>query len=122
MSKIPYDGELPDMSQILTSFPNNNMKHIDYVIVYEEPRDRLDEQDLKIIQKRKEFFENLKENSFELVDLEVDIGNGKKRVFSLLHCPLNRLLQEAEHIRLEMRLKNVIILVFQGINGRTVKI
>ena len=113
-----------EMSQILTSFPNDNIKHIDYVIIYEEQldRDHLDERDLKIVQKRKEFFENLKENSFELVDLEVDIGNGKKRVFTLLHCPLNRLLQEAEHIRLEMRLKNVMILVLQRINDRTVKI
>ena len=95
--------------QVLTSFPNFNNKHIDCVIAYEEISDEepISKQNQKIKLKRKEFFDDLKRQSFELFDIENELENSRKIVFTLLHCPLERLLQEAENTRLEMRLKNV---------------
>jgi hypothetical protein len=109
MTKNPNTRETSAQLQILTSLPHHNLKHIDYVIVHEElcGQENLAEQDLKRKQIRKEFFANLKEQTFELADLEIDISKNKKCIFTLLHCPLERLLQEAERSRLEMRLKNV---------------
>jgi hypothetical protein len=109
MTKNPNTSETSAQLQFLTSLPHYNLKHIDYVIVHEElcDRENLAGEDLKRKQIRKEFFANLKEQTFELFDLEIDISKNKKCIYTLLHCPLERLLQEAERSRLEMRLKNV---------------
>jgi hypothetical protein len=91
--------------QKFCSFPNDNSKIIDYVIVYED-FDPTDQAKVKILKKRNEFFNQLKIESFELYDLQNET-DGKKMTFTLLHCPIERLLQEAEDFGHEMRLKNV---------------
>ena len=98
--------------QKFCSFPNDNSKIIDYIIVYEDfDGDTTDPAKIKILKKRKEFFKQLKVESFELYDLQNE-HDGKKTTFTLLHCPVERLLQEAENFRLEMRLKNVNLIFF----------
>ena len=99
--------------QILTNFPNSNSKHIDYVIIYEA----FTELDLKkkenylIHSIREEFFNQLKKDSFYIYYIEQELNgddNKKTLIYALLHCSNERLLQEAENIRLEMKLKHVI--------------
>ena len=94
--------------QSLTSFPNQNDKHIDYVLVYEKPT-RADN-DFTLGHKketaRRAIFAALKAEKFDVLDIE-DTHGGKTVVYSLLHCSIERLLEEAEITRLEMVLKNV---------------
>jgi uncharacterized protein YtpQ (UPF0354 family) len=99
--------------QLLTSFPNQNEKLIDYVLVY----DKLDEShhtksQSKLIARRA-FFDKLKEEKFSIYEIEHKCEN-KTKIYALLNCSTERLLEEAELIRLEMILKNVrIFIVFQ---------
>jgi hypothetical protein len=95
--------------QILTSFPNNNSKHIDYVIKYEE-RTISDHKQLEHESYRKLFFDEIKKQSIEIYPLEVK-SHGKRHIYALLHCPMERLLVEAETIKLEMNLKTVLFLI-----------
>ena len=94
--------------QLLTSFPNRNDKHIDYVIVY----DKLEETDFYTLENqqkrvvRRAFFEKLRAENFEIYEIEHKKYN-RTRVFTLLNCSIERLLEEAELIRLEMTLKDV---------------
>ena len=96
--------------QILTSFPNSNNKHIDYVILYEsnDKYDMISAQMLKAEQRREQFFQQLKQETFEIYNIE-QVKDDRKYVFCLLHCPVKRLMREAEFMQLEMKLKNVII-------------
>lgn len=95
--------------QILTSFPNMNSKHIDYIIFYElfDKNDKTNPDKIKAERKRKQFFLQLKRESFEICNIEQQGKDGQKYIFALLHCPLKRLMKEAELMRIEMRLKNV---------------
>ena len=99
--------------QLLTSFPNRNDKHIDYVIVY----DKLDENEFYTFDNqqkhavRRAFFDRLTGESFDIYQIEHKKCN-RTKVFTLLHCSTERLLEEAELIRLEMILKNVSIISF----------
>lgn len=98
-----------DEIQILTSLPNENRKHIDYVVVHQKfnPVEACTHRHLiKSEKKRKEFFIQLMRESFEIYNIEYEIDK-KIYVFSLLHCSLERLMEEAEAIRLEVKLKNV---------------
>ena len=103
-----------DHSQILTSFPNQNNKHIDYVLVYEKFQFFTDEdikcaKDLSNFRKttgREAFFKALKAEQFEIYEIEQKLDE-KILVFSLLNCSTERLLDEAELTRHEMVLKNV---------------
>ena len=90
--------------QILTSFPNQNEKHIDYVICYKKIDEsvQIDEESHKKGLARQAFFKKLKEEKFDIHEIV-----HKKMVFVLLHCQMERLLEEAEMIRLEMKLKDV---------------
>ena len=98
--------------QSLTSFPNQNDKHIDFVLVHEKPA--LFDNESSIGHKketaRQAFFAALKAEKFDIFDIE-DKHEGKIVVYSLLHCSVERLLEEAELTRLEMVLKNVNILM-----------
>ena len=100
--------------QVLTSLPNSNKKHIDYVLFYELPNTADDSSLLsspnfiKAEQRREQFFTQLKRESFEIYNLEqTRISDGKRQIISLLHCPVKRLMREAELLRIEMKLKNV---------------
>lgn len=93
--------------QILTSLPNANDKHIDYVICYEVvDKTDISSSDLKARERREQFFQQLKQESFEIYNIE-QVKDGRTFMFCLLHCPVKRLMKEAEYLRLEMRLKNV---------------
>ena len=98
--------------QILTSFPNTNDKHIDYVLVYENldsvPNGRFKK---KCLANRKIFFDRLQKESFEIYTLEAKSKNDDM-TYALLHCATERLLKQAEYINLEMKLKMVCILCF----------
>ena len=92
--------------QLLTSFPNQNDKLIDYVIVYEKPGDEKEKhfERKKIVQKA--FFDKLKSQGFDIYEIE-DKHHEKTIVFALLNCSMDRLLEEAELSRLELIIKNV---------------
>ena len=96
--------------QSCTSLPNCNQKHIDYVIRY-----TLDLDDNSIDKKNvlkkiyvKLFLDELKKEKIEVFTLEAKSIH-MKHVFVMLHCPMERLLVEAEKTKLEMQLKNVFI-------------
>ena len=91
--------------QLLTSFPNQNNKLIDYVIVYEK-NDHENHEHYQRKEIQKAFFNKLKSQGFEIYELEHKHGE-KNVIFALLNCSMDRLLEEAELSRLEMMLKNV---------------
>jgi len=97
--------------QLLTSFPNQNDKLIDYVIVYEKPGDEKEKHSerKKIVQKA--FFDKLKLQGFDIYEIE-DEHDEKRIVFALLNCSMDRLLEEAELSRLELIIKNVNIFFY----------
>ena len=77
-----------DKIQKLTSFPNQNDKHIDYVIVYEEDFSSQDEQQKQTnenIRMRENFFAKLRQEQFDIHFIE-SIEEKKKTVYALLHC------------------------------------
>lgn len=91
--------------QMSSRFPNDNLKHIDYVIKYEE-KEPEDHEQLEHESYRKLFFDEIKNQSIQIYLLEVK-SQGKRYIYALLHCPIERLLAEAEAIKLEMNLKTV---------------
>ena len=92
--------------QLLNSFPNQNDKTIDYVIVYEKPEDDKDDhiQRRKIVQEA--FFDKLKSQGFDVYEIEHKHYE-KSMTFVLLNCSMDRLLEEAELSRVELIIKNV---------------
>ncbi len=107
---IPENHSNQSSHQCLTSFPDENHKHIDYVIVYQE----FNEQELKdskkksLIKKNQDlFFQKLQKETFEIYDVPFKNEKGQSFVYSLLHCPTDRLLEQIEDLSFEMKLKNV---------------
>lgn len=106
--------------QIPTHFPNDNTRHIDYVICYtyekkmeedigpHEDEDDIEKREQYAIKEatRRRFLHRLKQEGFEIKDIKFTI-NDHVHVYLLLYCHIERLLQEAERTRLEMRLNNV---------------
>ena len=87
-----------------TSFPNENEKHIDYVIVYKD-----NEKNKNVVYKeavRNEFFQKLLEENVQIKFLEFKTEN-ENHVYALLHCPNERLMVEAEKTKLPMRIDEV---------------
>ena len=99
--------------QILTSFPNANSKIIDCVLVYEKLADKNaeDEQSQRKTLAREAFFDLLKKEKIDHYEIEHS-HNGNIIVFVLLNCSTDRLLEEAELTRLDMTLKNVIMMIY----------
>ena len=99
--------------QLLTSFPNRNDKNIDYVLVY----DKLEVTNFDTFENkqkwtvRRAFFDRLRAEKIDTYVIEQNKYN-KTLVFALLSCSKERLLEEAELIRLELTLKNVSCLNF----------
>ena len=104
--------DLKQNYQVLTSFPNQNEKHIDYVFVCKKLDDLNDSSRFKkkCLENRKFFFDYLEKDSFEIYN--IDANNDKKEIFTLLHCKTDRLLKEAEYINLKMKIKSVILIFF----------
>lgn len=90
--------------QLLTSFPNDNDKHIDYVIAFRDVE--VGVHNGLLLTKRFEFFNELKKEGFDLYPIESSGITGNLN-YMLLHCSTERLLKEAEAMRLKMRLRNV---------------
>ena len=97
-----------ESSQLYTSFPNENKKHIDYVIAYKiKDKDGIETDASKEKEPhRKSFLKQLKKETLELYTLDLK-KDDEEYVYILLHCPIERLMIETEKMRLEMRLKNV---------------
>jgi hypothetical protein len=98
-------------AQLTTSFPGENHKPIDYVIVYKhsnniDPKEKKDKD-----QVRQSFFNKLKDEKLELKHLEFR-SNSEVHNYVLVHCPIERLMKEAQLVKLQMRLKNVCIIYF----------
>lgn len=93
--------------QITTSFPNYNSKHIDYVIIYKYDQDNVDDKEIrKKNEIRKEFFKHLElEEHIQVYYLRFS-KDDEVHVYALLHAPMERLLEEAEKVKLQMRLNN----------------
>ena len=96
--------------QIGTSFPGDNSKHIDFVIKYREKKIEENEENAGEEETRKNhrqaFFEQLKKEGFNIEYLKFERGN-YVNVYALLNCSLDRLLIEAENLKLQMHLKSV---------------
>ena len=93
--------------QIRTSFPNDDAKHIDYVIKYEKHSITTDDHEhIDHESYRKLFFEEVKKQSIEIYPLEIK-SDDKRHIYALLNCSMERLLVEAEAIKFEMDLKTV---------------
>ncbi len=89
--------------QNFACLPSCNQKRIDYVIRYSfdsEANQELKRQYIKL------FFNELKNESIEVYTLEVKNKN-IKNIYALLTCPIERLLAEAEKIKIEIKLNNV---------------
>lgn len=114
-------GVVDGHPQIATHFPNDNSKRIDYVILYKYEKkldenretDRDDSEMRKTREEfgqkealRQKFIHRLQEEGFNVAPLR---RNHRDRVdiYLLLNCSIERLLDEAEKSKLEMRLKNV---------------
>lgn len=94
-------------NQILTSFPNANDKHIDYVLVYKKFPDKENSRfKKKCNENRQKFFERLENETIEVYNIEKK-NEKDEFVYALLHCSTERLLKEAEYLNLEMKLKPV---------------
>ena len=97
----------PSELQVLTCFPNDNSKEIDYVIYYQYGLgDQTKEEFLQKEKIREQYLARLKEESLETYKLSYNDDNDMK-VFILIHCPIDRLLAEAERVKLDMKINNV---------------
>lgn len=89
---------------IFTNFPDNTKK-IDYVFKYDKPleidADFIEKESYRIL-----FFEEVKKQSIEIYNLEIKTDT-KIIAYMLLNANIERLLDEAELIKLEMKLKTV---------------
>ena len=107
MSNIIIKDNNDNEQQLLTYYPDDNLKQIDYIIKFKPPK-RIE------VQFRIEaFFKEIISHQIQVKYLNVrNIQNIKDEnnddfTYALLHCPLERLLIEAETIKLEMDLKKV---------------
>lgn len=99
------DVDYSNKNILFNYFPNEPTKHIDYVIYYKEAKNTKSAQ-----RWREKFFDALESEGFQLYTIKKD-REGKeniKVVYKLLHCSLERLMEEAERIQLEVPLKDVI--------------
>lgn len=94
--------------QLLTHYPDDNLKKIDYIIKFKPPKR------VEVQYRIEAFFKEIISHQIQVKYLNVrniknikDNENNDDFTYALLHCPLERLLIEAETIRLEMDLKKV---------------
>ena len=91
----------------LNYFPNDQTKHIDYVIYYEDkPNIKNKEEKKEMREKIKKLIEN---EGFDIHQIEWKSNKqeNSKSIYLLLNCSLERLMQEAERMHLEIPLKDV---------------
>lgn len=88
----------------LNYFPKSHQKHIDFVIFYKETTETQNSKEIKKF--RTKFFKKLKHEGFDLYYIKQrDCDDDKiMYVYVLLNCPLDRLMDEAERMALELPL------------------
>lgn len=99
-------------SQNASYFPNDNSKHIDYVLCYKQTNEKEFGTQKNLKEWNKNKFLEILEKDFSIINEEIKYENDEKtetHEFILLHCPLEHLLKQAEKIRLEMRIKDDIV-------------
>jgi hypothetical protein len=94
--------------QLPTSFPNQNSKHIDYVLTYKYNLNGNQTEFNKNELVRRSFLDRLRGEGLEIEFLRYKEKNNVN-VFALLHCPVERLLIEAERLKFQMPIKQVFI-------------
>ena len=90
--------------QITTSYPNENEKQIDFVIVYKD-----DDKNKNIaykMQVREEFFQKLRQENIEVKVIEFKTEN-ENHTYALINCPNERLMIQAEKMKLRMPINPV---------------
>jgi hypothetical protein len=92
----------------LNYFPNDQTKHIDYVIFYKDTPKT--DKNIEIKQMRNKFIKQLKmREGFQIQKItrkRTKIENSRSN-YLLLNCSLERLMTEAERMHLELPLKDV---------------
>jgi hypothetical protein len=91
--------------QLLNYFPTNPNKHIDFVIYYKETTETQNSREIKKF--RSKFFKKLKQEDFDLCYIKQRDTESLTYVYVLLCCSLDRLMDEAERMQLELPLKPV---------------
>ena len=90
---------------LLNYFPNDEEKHIDYVIYY-KTTPKTTEEAKKMREKFKKQLEE--KESIEIYELKIQKQQkDAESTYLLLNCPLNRLMIEAERLHLYVPLKEV---------------
>lgn len=100
----------------LNYFPNDQSKHIDFVIHYNDEsldlplgkKSQRNKRLIKLKQRRNKFLIQLiTEEEFEIFKIIKRLNDKQTSNYLLLHCPLSRLMLEAERMHKEMPLKDV---------------
>ena len=94
----------------LNYFPNDQKKHIDYVIQFKDGPGTDPDQNPEYRRIRQKFINQLIENEkfeIETIVKKKDHPQNTKSTYLLLNCPLERLMAEAERMKMEIPLKNV---------------
>ena len=106
--KLEREESLLEGKQRLNYFPKRTNKHIDFVIYYKETTETQNSKEIKKF--RTKFFKQLKYEGFDLYYIKQRDFKDETvtYVYVLLNCSLDRLMDEAERMELELPLKLVI--------------
>jgi hypothetical protein len=94
---------LKQAPQNSTCFPNDT-KRIDYVIVHNENEDDKKETEKESV--RQMFFQKLREDGLDVEFIKFKTGK-ENHTYVLIHCPVERLMIEAERTNHEMKIDKV---------------
>ena len=98
------DDILKQAPQITTSFPNENDKQIDYVIAFKDNENNKNVEFKDAV--RDEFFQKLRQEGLEVKLIEFKTEK-EFHTYALLHCPNDRLMIEAEKLKLPVKINKV---------------
>ena len=101
-------AKLPIINRLsLNHFPNDPTKHIDYVIFYKDTPQT--QKNFEMKRMRNKFIMQLKREGFEtyLIQRKREKPENSKSNYLLLNCSIERLMEEAERMYLEVPLKEV---------------
>ena len=108
-SKIVLEEINGERKMKLNYFPHDQAKQIDYVIHYTEVRNV---KNLEAERMREKFIKQLEEKegfiTHKIIKKKLQDSNDSYSIYLLLHCSLERLMQEADRMGLELPLKDVI--------------
>lgn len=115
-------GDIP--LQLCTSFPNDNSKQIDFVLHISDKTDKIINDDdenfasnlsqgeiddyYRKYEAREAMLSEIREEGLEIYEFPPFQKGSSTHTYKLLHCPKERLLREAEDVKLEVDLKDQI--------------